>query len=266
MKLVAAAKLRRAQDAIVAARPYAHSLAEVTAEVAARAGGESHPLLQQRDPRRVAVVVITSDRGLCGGFNQQRVSCRPALGQRQNSAQRGRRDQLSGGGRKGRDFFRRRQASHEGDLPGPTGDTARPARQGSGRHAHRRFLEQPRGQRCPCLQPVPLHRLAEDHHRTPLAGSAQRGRPPAGRIFSTSPARTKFSTGFCPSTSRCKSTPPLLESIASEFWRAPNRHGKRHQERHRDDRPIDLQYNRARQAAITKELMEIVGGAEALKG
>src|SRR5262245_24508529 len=69
VKLVAAAKLRRAQDAIVAARPYAQALAEAVAEVAARAGDDAHPMLQQREGRRIAIVPVTSDRGLCGGFN-----------------------------------------------------------------------------------------------------------------------------------------------------------------------------------------------------
>ena len=69
MKMVAAAKLRRSQDAIVAARPYAKTMSDITAEVAARAEGAAHPLLERRDGRRIALVVMTSDRGLCGGFN-----------------------------------------------------------------------------------------------------------------------------------------------------------------------------------------------------
>src|SRR5689334_17712559 len=69
MKLVAAARLRRAQDAILAARPYADRLGEVVADIAARAG-DAHPLLAQREEtKKIALVIITSDRGLCGGFN-----------------------------------------------------------------------------------------------------------------------------------------------------------------------------------------------------
>ena len=71
MKLVAAARLRRAQDALLAARPYAQSLEGVVAELAARAGDESHPLLTERPLQRVLLVPITSDRGLAGGFNAQ---------------------------------------------------------------------------------------------------------------------------------------------------------------------------------------------------
>src|SRR5690242_7088284 len=74
MKLVAAARLRRAQDAMIAARPYAKRLAEVVADLTARGGttaeGEpAHPLLQQRVARRARLIVVSSDRGLAGGYN-----------------------------------------------------------------------------------------------------------------------------------------------------------------------------------------------------
>src|SRR5256885_11239123 len=69
MKLVAAARLRRAQDAIIGARPYANALQDAIAEVALRAGAESHPLLDQRPVTRIGLLTLTSDRGLAGGFN-----------------------------------------------------------------------------------------------------------------------------------------------------------------------------------------------------
>jgi F-type H+-transporting ATPase subunit gamma len=69
MKLVAAARLRRAQETIIAARPYARALEEVIAEVASRAGGDAHPLLERRPLDRVELLVLTGDRGLSGAFN-----------------------------------------------------------------------------------------------------------------------------------------------------------------------------------------------------
>src|SRR5262249_42809794 len=69
LKLVAAAGLRRAQEAIWAARPYARSLEDVIAEVAARAGADAHPLLETRAMRRIEVIALTSDRGQAGAFN-----------------------------------------------------------------------------------------------------------------------------------------------------------------------------------------------------
>src|SRR5947207_14547255 len=69
MKLVSAARLRRAQDAILGARPYANALAAAVVEVALRAGDDAHPLLDRRVPERLTMVPLTSDRGLAGGFN-----------------------------------------------------------------------------------------------------------------------------------------------------------------------------------------------------
>src|SRR5262245_36747288 len=69
MKMVSAARLRRAQQAMIAARPYAGKLADVLASLAARANPEAHPLLSGRPVRRVEVVLLTGDRGMCGSFN-----------------------------------------------------------------------------------------------------------------------------------------------------------------------------------------------------
>src|SRR5262245_30871948 len=69
MKLVAAAKLRRAQDAIIAARPYANALASVVSELAEVAGADAHPLFEERPGKRASIVAFTSDRGLAGAFN-----------------------------------------------------------------------------------------------------------------------------------------------------------------------------------------------------
>src|SRR5512138_411944 len=69
MKMVAAAKLRRAQESILATRPYAAKMSDVLSSLAARTSPDAHPLLYRREPRRVEIVVFTSDRGLCGAFN-----------------------------------------------------------------------------------------------------------------------------------------------------------------------------------------------------
>ena len=69
MKMVAASRLRRAQDAILASRPYAHKMLEVLSSLALRTNPQAHPLLQVREPKKVDLVVVTSDRGLCGAFN-----------------------------------------------------------------------------------------------------------------------------------------------------------------------------------------------------
>jgi F-type H+-transporting ATPase subunit gamma len=105
MKMVSAAKLRRAQEAMFAARPYARKMMEVLNSLASRARPDSHPLLEDRGDQRILFVVVTADKGLCGGFNANIV--RAAV--RFLDERKGRELQLDLVGRKGRDFFRRRQ-------------------------------------------------------------------------------------------------------------------------------------------------------------
>src|SRR6266446_732038 len=105
MKLVAAAKLRRSQERILAARPYARKMLEVLSSLAARANPEKHPLLARRPERRVVVLVITADKGLCGSFNTNIVSRARVL----LDGLSDREAQVDIVGRKGREWFRRRR-------------------------------------------------------------------------------------------------------------------------------------------------------------
>jgi F-type H+-transporting ATPase subunit gamma len=121
MKLVSAARLRRAQDAIVAARPYANALTAAIAEIAARAGEDAHPLMESRQPDRVALIAVTSDRGLAGGFNAN--VFRRVVRFHGENPHRHRDCRCSWSGKKGRDFFRRRKSTIRQEFPGAPGDT-----------------------------------------------------------------------------------------------------------------------------------------------
>ena len=103
MKMVSAARLRRAQDRIVAARPFAVTTVRVLSSLAARANPELHPLLVQRDIKKAELILVTSDRGLCGSFNANAIKAATVF-MRQH-----RPDQLNvmTVGRRGRDFVRR---------------------------------------------------------------------------------------------------------------------------------------------------------------
>jgi F-type H+-transporting ATPase subunit gamma len=104
-KMVSAAKLRRAQEAMFAARPYARKMMEVLNSLASRADPKLHPLLEERGDEKVLLVVVTADRGLCGGFNANIIRTATRF-----IRERGDRDLALGLlGRKGRDFFRRRK-------------------------------------------------------------------------------------------------------------------------------------------------------------
>jgi F-type H+-transporting ATPase subunit gamma len=106
MKMVSAAKLRRAQEAMFAARPYARKMLEVLNSLATRANPDSHPLLRERPVERVLLVVVTADKGLAGGFNANIL--RAAQRFLKSDELAGKQIHLELIGRKGRDFFRRR--------------------------------------------------------------------------------------------------------------------------------------------------------------
>jgi len=117
MKLVSAARLRRAQDAILGARPYANALAEAIVEVALRAGADAHPLLERRDPERLTMVPLTSDRGLAGGFNANVFRAFQRFTDEQKRATPpARQIALEIVGKKGRDYFRRRRMNIRGEY------------------------------------------------------------------------------------------------------------------------------------------------------
>ena len=113
MKTVSAAKLRRAQDAMLAARPYANQMRNVLRSLASRADPEEHPLLARRGGDRIRVVVITSDRGLCGSFNVN-ISRKSMTYYEQNP---GKDIEYLTVGRKGREYFKRRGVNLGRDWP-----------------------------------------------------------------------------------------------------------------------------------------------------
>src|SRR5580700_8458534 len=116
MKMVAAGKLRRAQAAILAARPYAQKMDDVLSSLALRTDSQAHPLLQVRPPKRCEIVLITSDRGQAGAFNANVI--RRAQRFLEENAGKYETIDLSTLGRKGRDFARRRQLAMRKDYPG----------------------------------------------------------------------------------------------------------------------------------------------------
>ena len=118
MKMVSAAKLKRAQDRVVTARPFANKMIEVIGELAKRTDEDfHHPLLDVRGNDRYLLVLITADKGLCGAFNTNLVKAAQSF-IKQNSSQT---IELLAIGRKGRDFFRNRSAVLAGEYIGLTG-------------------------------------------------------------------------------------------------------------------------------------------------
>jgi F-type H+-transporting ATPase subunit gamma len=284
MKLVAAARLRRAQDAIVGARPYANALLEAIAEVALRAGAESHPLLDQRPQERIGVALLTSDRGLAGGFNanifralQRFVLENDKPAGADGGGKRPAKLSLYVLGKKGRDYYRRRKnltVAHEFAGAGGSAAEARAQelaltvleafRTGQVDAVYLVFNEFKSAiQQRVLIEPLlPLSAVT-------LAGTAAAAsaKDPAGAIdFLYEPDKTQLLDALLPLYVESQIYRALLESIASEFGARMTAMDSATNNAKEVIARLTLQYNRARQAAITKELMEIVSGAEALKG
>ena len=272
MKLVAASRLRRAQDAIVAARPYANALGEAVAEVALRAGAESHPLLDRRSPERITLVLLTSDRGLAGGFNANvfRVTQR-FINERKQATPPAREIVLEIVGKKGRDYYRRRRQTINRETPAPTAETASQIAREMAQIVSHEFRESRTDAvflvynefKSAVQQRVVVEPLLPVS--TELAGGEKA--VAAGALdFLYEPSKHKLLDALLPLYLESQIYRGLLESIASELGARMTAMDSATNNAKEMIANLTLQYNRARQAAITKELMEIVSGAEALKG
>lgn len=271
MKMVAAAKLKRSQDRILAARPYAHKMRGVLSNLSQRVNRTSHPLLQKREGKKIEVLVVTSDRGLCGGFNGNIVR-KSSEFVRQCEAQ-GLSVNLSLIGRKGRDYFRRRSWTIRQEWTGIFdklsfehaldigGDLTENFVQGTFDELYVVYNEF----KSAIQQRVIVEKLF------PIDAAAEFGAAPApegsslGGSYLYEPDEGELLSALVPKHFQIQTYRILLESAAAE-------HGARMAAMDGATRnagqlikKVTLYYNKTRQAAITKELMDIVGGAEALK-
>jgi len=274
MKLVSAARLRRAQDAIVAARPYANALGAAVAEIAFRAGGDAHPLLEVRTGNRVAMVVVTSDRGLAGGFNANIFRAVTRFQIENPAAELS----LLVVGKKGRDFYRKRKPGARLELAGVTGDSVGERSKELARTVMQSFAEgavdtvqlvfnefrSAIAQRVVIEQIVPVLPTPAEAAAGAAAQAGEGGASPVD--FTYEPSRDQLLSTLIPLFVESQIRRALLESIDSEFGARMTAMDSATNNARDIISSLTLQYNRARQAAITKELMEIVGGAEALKG
>jgi F-type H+-transporting ATPase subunit gamma len=277
MKMVAAAKLRKAQDAIIAARPYAQMLDQIIADLASRSEGEelAHPLLTSRPVRKVELLLLTSDRGLAGGFNSN-VIRRASRFLYENS---GLSIEISTVGRKGNDFFRNRGQTMRKDFGQlyqrlDYTHASQVAQELSARFRngdvdavyviYNEFITAI-SQQVKVAQLLPLQGLMESK------APAQAGAPAAATVgptlvdFKYEPGRQDVLDRLVPQSIAIKLYRALLESVASEHGSRMSAMDNATSNASDMIASLSLTYNRTRQAVITKELMEIVSGAEALK-
>lgn len=266
MKMVSAAKLRRAQDAMFAARPYARKMMEVLNSLATRADPGAHPLLQEHGDEKVLLVIVTADKGLCGGFNANiiRAAARFLEEQKRGEPRHERRLELDLVGRKGRDFFRRRRYRVRSEHIGLFQALQFPASQRIAQSLIRSYVEHEVdrihivynefktviAQKVVVEQLLPIRKLEFDPKE-----------PPLDYLYEPTP-RAIFD-GMLPKHVEVQVWRALLESAAAEHGArmaamdaATNNAGDM------IDR-LTLYMNKVRQAAITKEIIEVVSGAGA---
>jgi len=261
MKTVSAAKLRRAQERVMSARPYADQLRNVLGNLAGRVENIEHPLLEVRPEERILLVVVTADRGLCGAFNSNLT----------RTAQNFLRDHASQQatlypvGRKGRDFFRRREAPIASDFV----NFFNKLDYGHAREIAQQIIELYTQARVDAVYIVYNEFKSAIQQRITLEkllplGRAELIQPesPIEYIFEQPPQQV-FDR-LLPRYVEIQVYRALLESVASE-------HGARMAAMDTASRnagdmieSLTLNMNRVRQAAITREIIEVVSGAGAL--
>ncbi len=266
MKMVAAAKLRRAQESAVAARPYAEKLHAVLSNLAKREESDAHALLSQRGTGRALVVLMTADRGLCGGFNAN-VSKEAERYIRAN--EQGYADlDLMIIGRKGREFLKNRIGdkiikAHENITADATYKTA----QLIGQEVVKSYTDETydavyliyNAFQSAIVQNVTFEQVL------PIQPDESAAAEENVVDYIYEPNRSEVLSHLLPKMVEVQIFRSLLESYASEQGARMSAMDSASRNATEMIGKLTLQYNRARQAAITKELMEIVSGAESIK-
>jgi F-type H+-transporting ATPase subunit gamma len=274
MKMVAASKLRKAQTAIIKLRPYAAKLTEIMQNLSSSLGdtGES-PYTRERTPENILLVVITSNRGLCGGFNSNIIKATLNLLSETYDAQlRKGNVSLITIGRKASEFFRKRGynvvESHDDLFDHLTFDNVAPlAEQMMKAFADKKYdriqliynqFKNAAVQRLIVEQYLPVLPV------TPAAPASALHTKHADYIFE--PDQETIIQQLIPKSLRIQLYKSLLDSFASEQGARMTAMHQATENAKELLRALQISYNKARQQSITKELLEIVAGAEALKG
>ena len=265
MKMVSAAKLRRAQEAAVQARPYAEKMTELLKNVSARVSSEAHPLLTSREEKKVQLVLFTSDRGLCGGFNTNMIRAAEAF-IRQHAEDR--QIQLTLVGRKGADHFRRRGAEIADRYidvlyKAPDEFASEIAEKLISRFVSGEvdavYIVYSRFRSALSQVPTVEKLLPVTLEETDQAQAQQQTE------YLYEPGVEQLLASLLPRITAVAVQRALLEATASEHGARMTAMESASGNAAKMIGSLTLQMNRARQASITRELLEIVGTAEALK-
>lgn len=273
MKMVSAAKLRRAQDAIVQMRPYANKLKEILENLSASLDSSDGAYSQQREVKNVLIIVITSNRGLCGGFNANVIKAASRLAR---EGYKGAKVSVLPIGKKAADFFKKTEYGIVGsDMPRGLNElfdsltfanVAPVAEKVMQLYVNGQFdkIELVYNQfKNAAVQITTVEQYLPVAPPQPPA-DGKKSAVSSDYIFE--PSKEYIVSDLIPRSLKTQLFKALLDSHAAE-------HGARMTSMHKATdnagamiKELKLMYNKARQAAITGEILEIVGGAEALNG
>jgi len=274
MKMVAAAKLRRVQERVEKGKPYSATMAEMVGMLAPNVHEFSHPLLATRPVNRVGVIVIAADKGLCGSYNTNVLRLAQTFVNRQVAEHGADSVRLLTVGRKAGDYFRRRAYNVDASFPS-LGDKGgyEAVRQisnavtgmflsGGVDEVHMIYTEfrSVISQKPLAIKFLPIEPPAGDESATPESGAGGRS------DFIFEPAIPELLGALLPRFVETRVYQLLLEGVASEFGARMSAMTSATKNADEQAQELTLQFNRTRQANITKELLDIVGGAEALNG
>ena len=268
MKMVAAAKLKRAQDRVIAARPFAKKMSEVLGSLSARVSDDfSHPLLEARGDENYLIVLVTADKGLAGAFNANVIKAAQAF----IADNPGKKFRMMAVGRKGRDFFKRREIDLTEEYVGITGTgTVRYTDAAEiGQNVIKTFTEDETidkvfliftefktvlSQKPIVGQLLPIPKIASEGAGEETAQAEYIYEQPPAEIFGK----------LLPKQVETQIYRSMLESVASEQGSRMTAMDSASKNAGELIDTLTLNMNRIRQAAITKEIIEVVSGAAAL--
>jgi F-type H+-transporting ATPase subunit gamma len=269
MRMVAAAKLRKVQDRMLNFRHYAMSMESVLVDLSRVGERELHPLLAVRPRKTVEVLILTSDRGLCGGFNTSILTS--ASRHIDSLKNEGFEVSISVVGRKARDFFRRRNMPMRKSWVGLSGRITYANAQEIAGDLIENYINETLDEvviiynefKSVVLQKVTITRLLPIGEIETEVSPAEKGSIAVDFLYEPSP-EVLFER-LLPKHIEIQVFRALLESSAAE--EAARMSAMERASNNCDEliAKITLQANKVRQASITKELMDIVGGAEAIK-
>lgn len=268
MKMVAAAKLRRAQDRAIMARPYAGKLKEMLASLSAKVDTSLNPLLSSRpEVKKVLVVLITADRGLCGAFNTNIIKLAQKIATEDYAAQ-----YRNGGvcmicaGSRGFDYFRKRGFNIIKGYPGVFQNLDFSIAREIAEKASAMYLKGEVDRVVVVYNEFKsvLAPVLKAEELLPIAAATGAGKE-SSSDYIYEPSPSAIIDELVPKHLNTQVWRVMLESNAAEQAARMSAMDSATENAKELLRTLNISYNRARQAAITKELSEIVAGADALK-